>query len=144
VAHEIDFNEAEQLGWEIAPRSEARKGDQVLRGTAVELTTLIAEYEQREAMLTEQRQHAHRAHHDSSISRLVRCLYMLDEEHARAWDRYSDKDKHHHTRMQALDNATKCLERQNETFERLFSHPKEVLLENDDFRELQEAFRDAT
>jgi hypothetical protein len=141
VAHEIDFNEAEQLGWEIAPRFEARKGDRVLRGTAAELTPLIAEHEQREAMLDEQRQHAHREHHDVSISKLVRHLYRLGEEHVRAWDRYLDESRHHHTRMQALDRATTHVERMTETFEELFGHSKEVLLENDEFRELQEAIR---
>ena len=34
MTHDLDFNDAAKLGWEIEPRFEARKGDQVLRGTA--------------------------------------------------------------------------------------------------------------
>jgi hypothetical protein len=53
MTHDLDFNDAAKLGWEIEPRFEARKGDQVLRGTAAELTTLIAEHEERATLHAE-------------------------------------------------------------------------------------------
>ena len=44
--------------------------------------------------------------------------------------------------MLALERATAMRKRQVHTFERLFEDPKEVLLANDDFRELQEVLRE--
>jgi hypothetical protein len=142
MTHPIDFQGAEKLGWKIEPRFEARKGDQVFRGTAAELTTRIAEHEKREAMEAERHAHAHREHHDVPISRLVRRLGTLEVEHQREWDTYSDSDADHHTRLFALERATKLRAQQNKTFEELFERPKEALLENADFRELQEALRE--
>jgi flagellar biosynthesis chaperone FliJ len=137
MTHDLDFNDAAKLGWEIEPRFEARKGDQVFRGTAAELTSLIAEHEERETTLEERRQHVlHRERHEP-ISRLVRRLGKIEEEHQREWDKYLDESQHHYTRTQALESATKMRRRQVEMFERLFEHPKEVLLANADFRELQ-------
>jgi hypothetical protein len=122
-------------------RKAGRKGDQRLIGTAAELTAKISEHEERETMLSEQRQHAHREHHDVPISRLVRVIANLEEEHRREWDKYLDETTHHHTRMSHLDGARQIRKRQHETFEQLFERPKEVLLANADFRELQAALR---
>jgi len=137
MTHDLDFNDAAKLGWEIEPRFEARKGDQVLRGTAAELTTLIAEHEERATLHAEQREHAlHRERH-SPISRLIRVLGKQEEEHRRQWDEYRDSDNHHASIL-ALDRATKVRELQVGTFANLLDHPKETLLANADFRELQQ------
>jgi hypothetical protein len=141
VTHDLDFNEAEALGWEIAPRFEARKGEQRFVGTAGELSTRIAEQESREALLAEQLLHARGEHHASNISGLVRRIYGFEQEHQRAWNKYLDESQHHHTRMQELDSATAMRKRGTEALEELLGHPRQVLLENDDFRELQEAIR---
>jgi hypothetical protein len=141
MTHEIDFPEAEKLGWEFAPRFEARKGEQVFRGTATELSKLIADYEERAAMEAERHAHRHREHHHAPVSQLVRRLSKLEAEHRREWDTYSDSDNQH-TRMLALKSATKIRAQQNELFGQLFESPEEVLLENADFRELQEALRE--
>jgi hypothetical protein len=143
MTHPIDLNDAAQLGWGIEPRFEARKGDQVLRGTAADLTTLIAEHEEREAMELERQAHRQREHHHVPISRLVRRLGAFKEEHQRAWDKYLDESRDHYTRMQELESATKMRKRQAETLEQLFEHPNEMLLANDDFRELQAAPRES-
>ena len=137
MTHDLDFNDAAKLGWEIEPRFEARKGDQVFRRTAAELSAKISEHEERDTMLAEQRQHAQRQHHDIPISRLVRRLSALKEEHRGEWDKYLDEATDHHTRMSHLAGATKMRKRQHETFEQLFKRPKEALLANPDFRELQ-------
>jgi hypothetical protein len=139
MTHDLDFNDAAKLGWEIEPRFEARKGDQVFRGAAAELTTLIAEHEERATMHAEQREHAFHRERHAPISRLVRRLGKQEEEHRREWDKYLDESQHHYTRTQALESATKMRRRQVEMFERLFEHPEEVLLANADFRELQKA-----
>jgi hypothetical protein len=137
MTHDLDFNDAAKLGWEIEPRFEARKGDQVFRGTAAELTTLFAEHEKRATLHAEQREHAlHRERHEP-ISRLVRLFGKLEEEHQRHWAEYSDTGANHHVRMLALERATAMRRRQHETFEQLFERPKEALLANPDFRELQ-------
>ena len=137
MTHDLDFNGAAKLGWEIEPRFEARKGKTVFRGTAAELTSLIAEHEERETALEERRQHVlHRERHEP-ISRFIGRLGKQEEEHRREWDKYLDESQHHYTRTQALESATKMRRRQVELFERLFEHPKEVLLANPDFRELQ-------
>jgi hypothetical protein len=141
MSHEIDFNEAEALGWEIAPRVEARKGDQVFRGTAAELSTRMAEHEQREAVHAEQLARAHGQHHASNISGLVRRIYGFEQEHQRAWDKYLDQSQHHRTRMQALDSATAMRKRETEAFEELYRQPEDALLENEDFLELQAKLR---
>jgi hypothetical protein len=142
MKHEIDFNEAEALGWEIAPRFEARKGDQVLRGTAAELSTRIAEHEQREALHAEQLASAHGKHHGENISGLIRRIRGFEGEHRRAWDIYEDESQHHSVRLKAIESATAWRKRENEAFEELFRQPKEALLENEDFLELQAALRD--
>jgi hypothetical protein len=142
MTHDLDFNDAAKLGWEIEPRFEARKGDQVFRGTAVELTSLIAEHEERETMLEERRQHVlHRERHEP-ISRLIRVLGKQEEEHHRQWDEYRDSDNHDAS-ISALDRATKVRELQVGTFANLLDHPKEALLENADFRELQAVLRES-
>jgi hypothetical protein len=142
MTHDLDFNDAAKLGWEIEPRFEARKGDQVFRGTAAELTSLIAEHEERATMDAEQREHRLHQERHAPVSRFVRRLDKQEEEHRREWDKYLDESQHHYTRTQALESATKMRRRQVEMFERLFEHPKEVLLANDDFRELQAALRE--
>ena len=142
MTHDLDFNDAAKLGWEIEPRFEARNGDQVFRGTASELTTLIAKHEERATLRAEQREHVlHRERH-APISRFIRVFGKQEEEHRRHWDEYSDTDGNHHARMLALDRATAMRKRQVNTFEQLFEHPKEVLRANDDFRELQEVLRE--
>jgi hypothetical protein len=137
MTHPIDFEEAAKLGWEIEPRFEARKGDQVFRGTASELTSLIAEHEERATMHADQRERALHQERHSPISRLIGRLSKQEEEYRRHWDEYSGTGANHHARMLALDRATVMRKRQVETFEQLFEHPKEVLLANVDFRELQ-------
>lgn len=134
---DLDFSEAEANGWKIEPRLEARKGDRVLIGTAAALHARITEHEEGEALAVKQRQHAVLQEHHTSISRFVRLLYTLGEEHKRALSIYLNKDKHHSTRMTALEEATRARTLQNETFDKLFSHSKETLLASDDFLELQ-------
>ena len=86
----------------------------------------------------EQRERARRQALHPPISGLVRLLYKLGEEHARALAIHLNEDKHRSTRLTALEQATRARKRQVEAFEGLLSHPKETLLENDDFLELQE------
>jgi hypothetical protein len=143
MTHDLDFNDAEKLGWEIEPRFSARKGDQRFVGTAAELTAKISEHEERATLHAEQREHAHGQHHASNISGLVRRIYGFEQEHQRAWDKYLDESQHHHIRMQALDGATALCKRETEAFEELYSYPTELLLENEDFLRLQAALRPA-
>jgi len=91
----------------------------------------------------EQREHALHQERHSPISRLVRLFGKLEEEHQRHWDEYSDTSANHHVRMLALERATAMRKRTNETFEQLFEHPKEMLLANDDFRDLQAALSES-
>jgi hypothetical protein len=143
VSHDLDFNEAEALGWEIAPRFEARKGDQVFRGTAAELSTRIAEHEQREALHAEQLARARGQHHASNISGLIRRFCGFEQQHGRAWDIYEDESQHHSTRLKAIESATAWRKRSTEAFEELLRQPKEALLESEDFLALQAALRES-
>jgi hypothetical protein len=141
MTHDLDFNDAAKLGWEIEPRFEARKGDQVFRGTAAELSKQIAEHEERATMHAERREHVLHQERHVPISRLVRLFGKLEEEHQRHWAEYSDTGANHHARMLALERATAMRKRQVETFKQLFERPKEALLANPDFRASRSALR---
>jgi hypothetical protein len=143
MTHRLSFEEAEKLGWQIEPRFDARKGDQRFVGTAAELTTLIAEHEERATLHAEQLDRAHGQHHASNISGLIRRMLGFEREHQRAWDMYRDKSRDHRTRMKELESATAMRKRETEAFEELYSYPTELLLENEDFLRLQAALRPA-
>jgi hypothetical protein len=131
-----DLNEAKERGWEVAPHVTVRKGDHVLQGTHEEVVKRIAELERAEALKAEQS--AAHALANSPITALVRRIRACAREYGHQWDTYADKDRHHSTRMTALDAATEQLGKLNETFEEILRQPKEALLANPDFRELQE------
>jgi hypothetical protein len=134
-------HEAEKHGWEIAAQLKARRGDVVFHGTADELAARIEEHARADAIAAEQRENAR--HYP--ITRLVKALYRFAREHDRYWVKYlSHKDDAHaFTRLKALDDANAQIKRLNETYLEVLQQPKELLLANPDFRELQERLRAA-
>jgi hypothetical protein len=134
-----DLNEAEQRGWEIAPHVEVRKGAHVVRGTHEEVVKRISELERVEEMEAERR--AVHAVLNSPVTALVRRFRACAREYGLQSDRYHasiDQEGHASSAgLKALDGMNVQLKRLIETFEELLRQPKELLLTNPDFRELQ-------